>query len=157
MSGLDDLIKGVTGGKGGGGLGDILGGVLGGVGRGGAPSGMGGMLAVLLPLLGSLLAGGGLQRILSGLQANGLSAQADSWVSTGANEPVSGDAIRQVLGDDELSRIAEQLGVSHEEAAAAVADVLPLVVDHATPEGRLPDESGLDAVLGSLRQVGAAG
>ena len=61
------------GGKGGsGGLDDALGGLLGG--RGG--SGM----SALLPVVAGLLASGGLSKIMGGLKANGLTAEADSWV-----------------------------------------------------------------------------
>ena len=115
---------------------------------------MGGLLASLLPMLGGLLAGGGLQKILSGFQAKGLSAQADSWVSTGENEPISGADVRTVVGDEELSRIAQELGVSEDEAAAAVAQVLPEVVDKVTPDGTLPPDSELDAAFGALEQLG---
>ena len=49
-------------------------------------------------------------------------------VGTGANEPISA-ATSQVVGDEELAKIAGELGVSEGEAAAAVAQVLPAVVD----------------------------
>jgi uncharacterized protein YidB (DUF937 family) len=177
MSGLDDLIKGVSGGSGsglgnilggltgggssggGGGLGDILGGILGGRGGGSLGSspggaGMGGMLGALLPMLGGLLAGGGLQKILSGLKANGLSAQADSWVGTGENQPVSGSDVRQAVGDQEIARIAQELGVSEDEAAEAVAHVLPVVVDKVSPDGQLPPEGELASAFDALKQLG---
>ena len=170
MSGLDDLIKGATGGQSGG-LGDILGGLAGGGGSGSGGlgdilsgltgggggkggAGMGGLLGSLLPMLGGLLAGGGLQKILSGFQAKGLSAQADSWVGTGENEPISGADVREVVGDEEISRIARELGVSEDEAAAAVAQVLPEVVDKVTPDGKLPPDDELDSAFGALEHLG---
>ena len=102
---------------------------------------MGGLLGSLLPALGGMLAGGGLQQVLSGFQANGLSAQTDSWIGTGENKPISGEDVRKVVGAEELAKIAAQLGVSEDEAADAVAQVLPTVVDKVSPEGHLaPDE-----------------
>jgi uncharacterized protein YidB (DUF937 family) len=165
MSGLDDLIKSVSGGSsgGGGGLGDILGSILGGgAGTGGTGTGdtglggagLGGMLSALLPMLGSLLAGGGLQKILSGLQANGLSAETDSWIGTGENEPVSGADVRQAIGADEISRIAQQLGVSDDEAAGAVAQVLPVVVDRVSPGGELESDAELATAFDALEHLG---
>jgi uncharacterized protein YidB (DUF937 family) len=171
MSGLDDLIKGVSGGQGGG-LGDILGSLAGGSGGGGlgdilggltgggdgqtgaAAGGLGGLLGSLLPVLGGMLAGGGLQQVLSGFQANGLSAEADSWVGTGENEPISGADVRKVVGADELSRIATELGVSEDEAADAVARVLPAVVDRVSPEGQLAPDSELDSAFEALEGLG---
>lgn len=177
VSGLDDLIKGVSGSSGKGGLGDILGSLTGGGSAGGGgglgdilgsilgggPGGlgtaagggaMGGMLGALLPMVGGLLAGGGLQRIVSGLQANGLSSQADSWIGTGENQPVSGADVQKVVGDEEIARIAQQLGVSHDEAAQAVAQVLPVVVDKVSPEGKLPPEDQLASAFDSLKSLG---
>src|SRR5436189_6006854 len=98
--GLDDLIKDAAGGKGGGGLGDLLGGLAGGggddalseilgkvTGGGGQAGGLGSLLTGLVPMLGSMLSGGGLQKVLGRLQQNGLGSQAASWVGTGANQP----------------------------------------------------------------------
>jgi len=170
MSGLDDLIKGVSGGQGGGlggllgglagggggGLEDIIGGLAGGGGaRGGsAPGGMGGLLTALLPMVGGMLAGGGLQKMLSGFQANGLEAKADSWIGTGENAPISGADVRKVVGDDQLAQIAAQLGVSDDEAADAVAQVLPTIVDKVSPEGHLAPESELESAFEALEQAG---
>jgi uncharacterized protein YidB (DUF937 family) len=157
--GLDDLIKDAVGGTGGGGLGDLLGGlageggdaglgqVLGGSATGG---GMGGLLTGLLPMLGTMLAGGGLQKVLASLQENGLGTQAQSWVGTGANEEISAADIRRVVGDEQLARIAGELGVSKDDAAAAVAKVLPEVVDKVSPDGKLPSAGALESELGKL-------
>jgi uncharacterized protein YidB (DUF937 family) len=154
MSGLDDILGGLMGGKGGsggsGGLDDMLGGLLGGRGGGG-----GGTMGALMPVLAGLLASGGLSKIMGGLKANGLSAQADSWVGTGANEPVSGKDIEQAAGREEIQKVAQQLGISESQAADAVAQALPEVVDKVSPEGKLPPEQDLDAAFDKLAQAGA--
>jgi uncharacterized protein YidB (DUF937 family) len=154
MSGLDDILGGLMGGKGGsggsGGLDDMLGGLLGGPGGGG-----GGTMGALMPVLAGLLASGGLSKIMGGLKANGLSAQADSWVGTGANEPVSGKDIEQAAGREEIQKVAQQLGISESQAADALAQALPEVVDKVSPEGKLPPEQDLDAAFDKLAQAGA--
>ena len=156
MGGLDDLLKGAGGGSSGG-LGDLLGGILGGAGRGGSVPGgrLGGnpMLRMLLPLVASMLMNGGLQKILGRLQQSGKGAKGQSWVSTGPNEPADADDIKAALGEQELGEIAQQLGVSEDEAAEAVAQVLPDVVDQATPEGVLPDDAELDRKFGRLHEL----
>ena len=106
-----------------------------------APGGLGGLLTALVPAVGGLLDGGGLQNVLARLEANGLGAQAASWVGTGANEPITGAEARQAVGPDEVARIAGELGVSESEAADGVAEVLPAVVDAITPHGELPPPS----------------
>lgn len=158
MSGLDELLKGT---KGGGGLGDLLGGILGGGARGGnlgAGGALGGnpLLRMLLPLVASMLMNGGLQKILGRLQQSGKGAKGQSWVSSGPNEPVDAADIREALEQDELAQIARQLGVSEDEAAEAVAQVLPDVVDQATPEGELPDGAELDRRFGRLHELEGA-
>ena len=156
MSGLDDLLKGAGGGSGGGGLGDLLGGILGGGARSGGLGGGagGGMMGMLLPLVASLLMNGGLKKIMGQLQANGRGAEADSWVSPGANKPLDGAAVREALDDKEIAGIAERLGVSEDEAAEAVARVLPDVVDQVSPNGELPPDDELDEKFGRLHELG---
>ena len=102
---------------------------------------LGGLLTALVPAVGGLLEGGGLQNVFARLEANGLGAQAASWVGTGANEPITGAEARQAVGPDEVARIAGELGVSESEAADGVAEVLPAVVDAITPHGELPPPS----------------
>ena len=152
MAGLDDILGGLMGGggKGGsGGLDDLVGGLTGS--GGGGSSGMG----ALLPVLGGLLASGGLSKIMGGLKANGLTSQADSWVGTGANEPVSGAEVEQAIGKEQIQQVAQQLGISESQAADVVAKALPEVVDKVSPEGKLPSEPELDAAFDNLAKAGA--
>src|SRR5215207_9426694 len=134
MGGLDDPLKGAGGGSGGG--------------LGGNP-----MLRMLLPLVASMLMNGGLQKILGRLQQSGKGGKGQSWVSTGPNDPADADDIRAALSEQELAQIAQQLGVSEDEAAEAVAQVLPDVVDQATPDGELPDDAELDRKFGRLHEL----
>jgi uncharacterized protein YidB (DUF937 family) len=154
MSGLDDILGGLMGGKGGsGGLGGVLGGFTGD--SGGSGGGRGGTMGALLPILAGFLASGGLSKIMGGLKANGLSAQADSWVGTGANQPVSGRDVEQAMGQEQIQQIAKQLGVPESEAADAVAQALPEVVDKVSPKGEMPAEQDLDAAFDTLAKAGA--
>ena len=152
--GLEDLLGGILGGGSsggsgsGGGLQDILGGLLGG-GAGGSPGtaaggmNLGALAAALGPLLAKLLQGGGLSKLLGNAQASGLSAQADSWVGSGPNEPVSGQDIRGIVGDDAVRSVAEQAGISEDEAASVLAQVVPQVVSGLTPGGQVPSDDEL--------------
>ncbi|MEV4450088.1 YidB family protein [Streptomyces mirabilis] len=86
-------------------LGGLLGGLLGGGGQGGS-GGTGGSGAgnILGALLGALGGGGGqaaggnpLGGLLDMLTKSGLMDQAQSWIGTGENKPVSGEQIAQHL------------------------------------------------------------
>jgi uncharacterized protein YidB (DUF937 family) len=151
MAGLDDILGGLMGGQGGsGGLDDLLGGLTGGKGGGGSG------LSALVPVLAGVLASGGLSKIMGGLKANGQGAEAESWVGTGENKPVSGKAMEQAVGKEQIQEIANQLGVSEEQAADVVAKALPEVVDKVSPDGKLPAEQDLDSAFDKLAKSAAA-
>ncbi|MFD7470743.1 YidB family protein [Streptomyces sp. NPDC059837] len=128
-------------------LGGLLGGLLGGGGQAGTGgSGAGDILGALLGALGGGGGGGGGQAaggnplggLLEMLTKSGLMDQAQSWIGTGENKPVSGEQIAQALPDDTLQEVAAQSGVSPQEAADQIAQHLPRAVDKLTPGGELP-------------------
>lgn len=135
------------------GLLDIVGGALGGQ---AAPGGAGGGQAELLKLVMSLLAdnsqGGGLAGLLQQLQSAGLAEQVNSWVGTGQNLPVSPEQLQGAFGADRMSQMAERMGLSTGDLGAQLSQMLPQVVDQATPGGQLP-EGGLGDLGGLLGQL----
>ncbi|MET8438372.1 YidB family protein [Streptomyces sp900116325] len=81
---------------------------------------------------GSTSAGGGgggganaLEGLIGMLAKSGLLDQAQSWVGTGENKPVSGAQIAQALPDGTLQKVAQDVGVSTEQAADDIARSLP--------------------------------
>lgn len=126
-------------------------------GRGGAATGgLGDVLAQVLGGAGGS-AGGGLGALLEQLQRAGFGAEADSWVGRGANRPLPADALDRVFGRDALAQIARRAGVSEQDAARGLAEVLPEVVDRVTPDGRVPDDEKLLASVDDLaRKLGLA-
>jgi uncharacterized protein YidB (DUF937 family) len=150
MSQLDDLLGGLLGEKsGGGGLGDLLGGP---IGSRAAAGGGGSLLVALAPML----AGGGLQKLLGTFHAQGMGGKANSWLSTGENEPLTGDEVRQVVGDDQVREAAKRLGVSEDEAASGLAALIPQIVDKASPDGELMDEQSIDDAFSRLQAAAAS-
>ena len=151
---VDKILGGLLGGSGGAGGGD-LGSILGQLGGGRSTQGGGGInpaiLMALLPLVLGLLKGGGLEKILGGMRSKGLSAEADSWVGTGDNQPVSGEQMREAAGP-EVAQIAQQAGVSEDEAAAAMAQLLPGLVDSASPDGELAPQENVDSAFDQLQR-----
>jgi uncharacterized protein YidB (DUF937 family) len=108
----------------------------------------------LAPLLAGLLSGGGLQKLLAQFQQKGMDDKAQSWVQTGENQPLSADEVRSALGEEKVHEAAQQLGVSDDEAAGTLAQLIPATVDELTPEGRLPSDDQVDRVAEQLRAVG---
>jgi len=129
---------------------DLAGGALGKL-LGGGSSGK--LVQVALGMLGGAGGLGGLTGLLGKFQSAGLKDQADSWVSTGDNQPITADHVTQALGDEEIARVANEAGVSKEEAAGGLAHLLPQLVDKVTPDGQVPDQGGLLERLGSLGKL----
>ena len=86
---------------------------------------------------------GGLGDLIGRFGQRGYGQQAASWVGTGANEPLPEEAIDNVFTTDELHHIAQQAGVSNEDARSGLSQLLPDVVDHFTPEGAIPEGEAL--------------
>ena len=128
-------------------LGNVLGSLLGGGSAPGANTqgaGQGTGQSRITPFLVKLALqllqqSGGLQGVLDKLRKAGLTKQADSWVSTGSNEPVAAEQISQALGPDLLQQLGSQTGMDGNQISQALAQVLPELVNQMTPEGRLPD------------------
>lgn len=85
---------------------------------------------------------GGLAGLVQSFQQGGLGEIVNSWVSTGQNLPISAEQLQSVLGGGRLQDIAAQLGVSPQQAAGSLADLLPQVVDKLTPNGQVPEGGG---------------
>ena len=88
---------------------------------------------------------GGMNAVLERFRQKGMGAQAQSWMSTGANEPIDEQSVQQVVGADELRQMAQRLGVPEEQVARAFAEIMPQMVDKITPDGQLPPHA--DSVL----------
>ncbi|MFE9806709.1 YidB family protein [Streptomyces sp. NPDC005548] len=134
-------------------LGSLLGGLLGGGGHqsGSSNGGAGNILGALLGALGGSGSGIGGGSPLGGLMdmltKSGLVDQAQSWVGNGENQAVSGQQIAEALPDETLQKVAEQNGVSPQQAADQIAQSLPQAVDRLTPSGRIPSGTSLEDLI----------
>jgi uncharacterized protein YidB (DUF937 family) len=80
---------------------------------------------------------GGLQGLVQQFQNNGLGDVVNSWISNGANQPISGDQVAQVVGQDRLTAIASNLGMQPDQISGLIAQHLPDVIDKLTPSGNV--------------------
>jgi uncharacterized protein YidB (DUF937 family) len=140
-------------------LDSVVGGMLGG---GGSSGGNSQLLQIIMGMLsnqgggglGGMGNSGGLGGLLQQFQRGGLGDVAASWVSTGPNQPVSGEQLQGVFGNDMVAQIAQQLGMSQGDTLGQLSQMLPTVVDKLTPNGELPtgnpDMGQLGDLMGSL-------
>jgi uncharacterized protein YidB (DUF937 family) len=121
---------------------------------GGVISG-GGLTDILKGNLGGLLAGGGAGSVISGgigdllkqLQQSGHGDAANSWVGPGQNKPIAPGDLAKALGADQINGLMSQTGLSREDLLSGLSQQLPGVIDHLTPDGRLPTDSEVSGRL----------
>ena len=83
---------------------------------------------------------GGIGGLVQQLKDKGLGDIASSWVGKGENLPISGEQLQGVLGSDLVSGMAAKFGISQDQ----IAQFLPQVVDKLTPNGEV-ETGGFDA------------
>ncbi|PCE24411.1 YidB family protein [Burkholderia ubonensis] len=132
------------------GLLDIVGGLLGGQAGGNSQSAL---LSAALEFINNQP--GGLNGLIEKFKAGGAGDIIGSWVGTGENQPISPDTLQNVLGSDAVGALASKFGVDPAQASGILAQVLPHVVNHATPNGEVPADGQVDTsnVLGTLTQL----
>jgi uncharacterized protein YidB (DUF937 family) len=81
---------------------------------------------------------GGLDAVVENFRSSGFGRQVDSWVSTGKNEAISAIEVGQAIGVSKLRDLAQATGVDFDKARDLLAEYLPIAIDKATPEGKLP-------------------
>ena len=154
--GLFDSIAGkvlgnVLGGgqQGGADLSGILGAVM------GAKGGEGGAASVLTSVLSQA---GGIEGLGDKFKQGGLGDVFASWVGNGANQPVSGDQVHEVLGKDAVADVAGKLGIDVQQLLPLLAQFLPVIIDKLSPKGHVDPAvaqgPGLEQALGGLLQGG---
>jgi uncharacterized protein YidB (DUF937 family) len=82
---------------------------------------------------------GGVQGVIAQLEQQGLGGVARSWISTGANQPISADQINKVFGGSGvLGQLAAKAGISPQDLTQKLSQVLPAAIDKLTPGGTIP-------------------
>lgn len=96
--------------------------------------------------------GGGLMELLQQFQQAGLGAQADSWVGTGQNMPISPEQLMQVFGRGRVEEMAASSGMGVDQVSSGLSDLLPQLIDRVTPQGRV-EQAGLEGALADLSRM----
>jgi uncharacterized protein YidB (DUF937 family) len=142
----------------------MLGSVLGGGQQPTQTQGSGGGNELLMQIVAAMLANrgngaagqggglGGLAELAEQFQRGGLGDAMSSWIGTGPNQPVSPDQLGGVLGSDLIGEIVQRTGMGQGDVLGQLSQVLPQMVDRATPQGRVP-EGGLGDIGSILAQL----
>ena len=102
----------------------------------------GGNLATPIAVaLGALILG----KMFSGGSAPGRAApQVNSWVGPGQNQPIQPGQLGGALGQDVLNQLSQRTGMSQQELLNQLAAALPQLINHLTPNGRMPTLADLE-------------
>src|SRR5277367_7195457 len=91
---------------------------------------------------GSIL--GGLGDLIGKLTAGGAAPQVNSWVGPGTNQPIQPGQLGSALGQNVLAELSQRTGMSQQELLGQLATVLPQIINHMTPNGRMPTLADLE-------------
>jgi uncharacterized protein YidB (DUF937 family) len=81
---------------------------------------------------------GGLPGLVSSFEQQGLGGVVSSWVGTGPNEPIAPQQVQNAVGAGPIQKVAAKLGISNDDASVKIAQLLPGIIDHLTPNGQMP-------------------
>lgn len=113
-------------------LGDLLKGPLGGILAGGAA--------------GSVV-NGGLSDLLRQFQQAGHGDVASSWVGNEPNRAISPNDLSKVLDSDQINTLMSHSGLSRDELLTGLSEHLPKLIDHLTPNGRVPTDEEMSRLV----------
>jgi uncharacterized protein YidB (DUF937 family) len=95
--------------------------------------------------------GAGLGGILESLNSKGLGDVVSSWLGSGDNKAIAPDQVKEALGSDAVAQFAQKAGIeSVGDASTVLAGMLPGLVDKLSPDGKIPETSGLDGLVGGI-------
>jgi uncharacterized protein YidB (DUF937 family) len=98
---------------------------------------------------------GGFSGLLETFREKGLGGVVNSWLGTGANQPITAEQIQSVLGNEHIRAFAAKCGISPEQAGAKIAEYLPQVVDKLTPNGQVPQGNVTETGKELLKSLGS--
>jgi len=96
---------------------------------------------------------GGVNGLVQQFQQKGFEGIISGWVGNGTNPPITGEQTVQVLGQDKITAIASKVGLTEQQVADGISKILPVVVNHLTPNGASTDQAAgdLEGALGALK------
>jgi uncharacterized protein YidB (DUF937 family) len=94
------------------------------------------------PPAGSVL--GGLGDLIGKLTAGGAGPQVNSWVGPGQNQPIQPGQLGGALGQNVLNELSQRTGMSQQELLNQLSVALPQLINHLTPNGRMPTLADLE-------------
>lgn len=103
-----------------------------------------------LEKLSGQLGNSGLEGLVAKFEKGGMGEIVQSWIGTGSNLPISAEQITAVLGSEQVKSLTHALGID----SMQLAEALPGLIDHLTPNGQLPQGNLVHNMLQAAKQGG---
>lgn len=87
---------------------------------------------------------GGLNDLIGKLTAGGAAPQVNSWMGPGQNQPIQPGQLGGALGQNVLDELSQRTGMDQRELLNQLAVALPQLVNHLTPNGRIPTRADFE-------------
>ena len=130
---------------------EITSAVLGGGRSGGASNDqVGALIKGVLESLGGEGDDAGVEGLDRRFQQGGSGDVFSSWVGTGSNQSIGPDILSQILKGHPIERAPQRAGLGGAAGAAILAQLLPVLIDKLTPNGRVPERSQLREMSNQL-------
>ena len=110
--------------------------------QGAEPGGLAGVLRTIFgggSVPGTVLSRG-VGNTVQDFERSGHGEIARSWVDRGQNRSLAPEKLGAALGEEGIKDLTQQTGMERDELLATLSEHLPRVIDHLTPEGRVPTE-----------------
>jgi uncharacterized protein YidB (DUF937 family) len=93
---------------------------------------------------------GGVNGLAQQFEQKGLGGLMSGWIGNGTNPPITAEQIIQVVGQDKIAEIASKVGLSEPQVADGMAKLLPVMINHLTPNGTAPNPGAGELEAGAL-------
>lgn len=95
----------------------------------------------------------GLDGLVEKFNASGFGDTIASWLSSGANRPISSSQIQKVLGPSLVHRLSLRFGLDTNLVATQLAAQLPKYIDKLTPDGQMPTMEQINTKMDELKNM----
>jgi uncharacterized protein YidB (DUF937 family) len=111
-------------------------------------------ISLATSLISNHSSGQGLNGLVQQFEGAGLGHIVQSWVGNGTNLPITADEVQQVLGNQFVQQFAAQHGIPLSAASAAIAQILPQLVNHVSPNGQVPTQAEVQSAVAGIAGSG---
>ena len=82
---------------------------------------------------------GGVEGTVNQMRSNGFGPTVNSWMNEGPNAPIAPQEVHAAFGEQTMNELAAKAGISTDELAQKLSEILPHAVSTLGPQGSVPN------------------